>query len=88
MTVRIFEIILYRQSPDIAPRVQATLFRPAIGACGAVRVDSDSVVALSPSQYANGAHCLQHILVHGEYQAIYSIYGWIIQPSHSKWQDS
>ncbi|CAL1698871.1 unnamed protein product [Somion occarium] len=41
----------------------ATWFHPGLGACGAVSVDSDLVVALSPSQYANGAHCFQHILV-------------------------
>ncbi|KAK7685467.1 hypothetical protein QCA50_011331 [Cerrena zonata] len=51
----------------------ATLFRPAIGACGAVSVDSDSVVALSPSQYANGTHCLQHILVHANGRTVDAI---------------
>ncbi|KAL1741307.1 RlpA-like double-psi beta-barrel-protein domain-containing protein-containing protein [Schizophyllum fasciatum] len=31
------------------------------GACGAYSKNTDPVVALPPSQWANGAHCWQHI---------------------------
>ncbi|KAK7685468.1 hypothetical protein QCA50_011332 [Cerrena zonata] len=42
----------------------ATWFHTGLGACGRHNVDSDHIVALSPAQYANGAHCGQRITVH------------------------
>ncbi|EPQ53852.1 riboflavine-aldehyde-forming enzyme, partial [Gloeophyllum trabeum ATCC 11539] len=41
----------------------ATWFTPGLGACGANSLSTDFVVALSPSDYAAGAHCFTHITV-------------------------
>lgn len=36
-----------------------------LGACGWTNGDNDAVVALSPSQYNNGANCGKWITIHG-----------------------
>ncbi|CAL1698873.1 unnamed protein product [Somion occarium] len=41
----------------------ATFFDPGLGACGAINNANDFIVALSPSEYAGGAHCFQRIFV-------------------------
>ncbi|OBZ73956.1 Allergen Asp f 7 [Grifola frondosa] len=48
----------------------ATFFNPGLGACGANSVDSDHIVALSPSEFASGARCFQHIGVHANGQFV------------------
>ncbi|KAK7685464.1 hypothetical protein QCA50_011328 [Cerrena zonata] len=39
----------------------ATFFFPGLGACGQTNTAADFIVALSPSEYAGGAHCFQRI---------------------------
>ncbi|OBZ73955.1 Allergen Asp f 7 [Grifola frondosa] len=41
----------------------ATFFYPSSppGACGVISVDTDHIVALSPSEFGDGTHCFQHI---------------------------
>ncbi|TFK45284.1 barwin-like endoglucanase [Heliocybe sulcata] len=40
-----------------------TWFTPGLGACGATSASTDLIVALSPSEFASGAHCYKHITI-------------------------
>ncbi|KAI1125673.1 RlpA-like double-psi beta-barrel-protein domain-containing protein-containing protein [Nemania abortiva] len=59
-------VAVFTSSVAAAGTGDMTWFHPGLGACGQTDNDGSPVVALNPTDYANGAHCGQWITIQGD----------------------